>query len=137
MARVLFLDDSPARLRWARTNLGLGNHLDLAETAGQCCELLRRTLSDLSPDASEAYDLVFLDHDLGGETYVETTRGNSGSSVVRWIVRHRPPVGRFVVHSLNTPAANGMVADLRAAGYEAQYINFMRLVETTPWVSPS
>jgi hypothetical protein len=103
---ILFLDDDAAR----RTRF-LSEHptAETVETAIECIEAL----------ASTEWDEVWLDHDLGGEVYVSTRNENTGSSVVRWIVEHKPSVGKFYVHSLNTPAAEGMVIDLTRAGYQA------------------
>lgn len=118
--RVLFLDDNSARLRWARRELGPGNHLVLTETAEQT------VLALADP---QGWNLVFLDHDLGGETFVNPDEANTGSAVVRWIVANRPRVDWFVVHSLNAPAANRMVANLRGADCHASYMNFLKLVD--------
>ena len=60
---------------------------------------------------------AFLDHDLGGEVYVDSDRPDTGMEVVRWVEAHRPPVARFVVHSFNGKAAEAMVARLDEAGY--------------------
>jgi hypothetical protein len=49
---------------------------------------------------SQEWDEVWLDHDLG-----EDSEG-SGSDIVRHIVATRPSVDFFVVHSMNTVAAN-------------------------------
>jgi CheY-like chemotaxis protein len=114
--RVLFLDDMDARLRWATKNLG--DNLTLVVTAEDAIYELRQT---------DEFDVVYLDHDLGGETYVDPRRPDTGSGVVRWIVANKPKIGEVVVHSLNTPAANYMVQDLREAGYAASYIPFTTL----------
>lgn len=123
--RILFLDDNPARLQWATRELKPGNQLVLVETATQAIEQFH--LMGMLP--SWSWDLVFLDHDLGGTTYADPNDPNTGSGVVRWIVANRPKVDWLVVHSLNAPAANGMVASLRGADYHASYINFLKLVD--------
>lgn len=105
---VLFLDDSPER-RSRFTSLV--PHGQCVETAQECIDRL----------ASQSWDVVFLDHDLGGEAMMPTTHQNSGSAVVRWMIEQRSPVRYVVVHSLNSPAATGMVSDLKGAGYAAEY----------------
>lgn len=105
--KLLFLDDDPARrARFVSER----PHAEAVETAFECIEAL----------ASTEWDEVWLDHDLGGEVYVSTSNENTGSAVVRWIAQHMPKVGRFYVHSLNTPAAEGMVIDLQRLGYQAE-----------------
>lgn len=77
-------------------------------------------------DATPHADYVFLDHDLGGREFVDSTDENTGAEVVRWIAENKPSVGTFVVHSLNPPAGNRMAEDLRGMGYaviRAPFIN--------------
>lgn len=62
---------------------------------------------------SQAWDEVFLDHDLGSDSE------GSGSDIVKHIVATRPKVDMFVVHSMNAPAAERMVSDLVDADYKA------------------
>jgi hypothetical protein len=45
-----------------------------------------------------------LDHDLGGEIYVDTNYSNTGSEVVRWIEKNKPDIKEIVVHSYNSSA---------------------------------
>lgn len=115
--RILFLDDSPFRCRWARREFAVGNTLAVAATADEAVGML---------GSGPPFDAAYLDHDLEGE-HQDSSEPNTGAAVVRWIVANRPTIGRVVVHSLNAPAANRMVDDLRAAGYEAEYVNFLRL----------
>ena len=72
-----------------------------------------------SYDAIEAlkvnkYDLVLLDHDLGGRTYVDHTndKEDCGMRVAEYFMTHPEVVrthGPIIVHSLNGPAAQQMV----------------------------
>lgn len=76
------------------------------------------------------FELVFLDHDLGGEMFVSTADTNTGSEVVRWMVspeyeKHSPVV---IVHSHNEPAAVSMEHALAYAGLEVHRIDFRTLV---------
>lgn len=113
--KILFLDDDPNR-----GERFLREHGDVVwtKTARSTIDVL----FDFDP-----FDVVYLDHDLGGEVYVDSGREDTGMEVVRWVEANRPAVGRFVVHSLNYPAAAQMVGRLRDAGYEAEYVPFTRL----------
>ena len=104
-----------------RLALRAGRNVKAAADAKQCTDALAR----------QPWDLVCLDHDLGGQTYVPTTKGNSGSGVVRWMLAHKPTVGTVVVHSLNGPASQGMVSDLTRAGYAATHEPFFWMRERT------
>jgi len=76
------------------------------------------------------FDVVFLDHDLGGDVYVDPSNENTGSGVVRWILQNMESVGQptFVIHSLNTPAAEAMERDLGSPFEHVYRIPFTQLV---------
>lgn len=65
----------------------------------------------------EAFDMVFLDHDLGGEVFVDSSREDCGMEVVRFMEEHKPSAGRVVVHTMNPAAGQQMEQALVAAGY--------------------
>ncbi|UYN89915.1 MAG: hypothetical protein KIT08_01430 [Anaerolineales bacterium] len=109
MKWVLFLDDNEDRIEVAKRHFGkIGqSHLLIARTASQAIDFL----------AKATFDLVHLDHDLGGEVFVDSDREDCGMEVVRWMVENRPNVKEVVVHSWNIPAAGKMFAKLSQAGY--------------------
>ncbi len=72
-------------------------------------------------------EALFLDHDLGGETFVDPSSENCGMAVVRWMVEHKPEVERVFIHSLNVPAAMRMEQDLLAAGYWVRRTPFIQI----------
>lgn len=111
---ILFLDDSRERTRRFRS----------------CVP--NATIVHTSPDAitqlaSQEWDYVFLDHDLGGEEYVNSSRIDCGMAVVRWITDEKPNISHIIVHSLNAPAREEMVASLLAAGYDARGVPYINL----------
>jgi len=107
--RRLFLDDDPAR-----AEVFLAEHPDAVwvQTAPDCVARL-----------AETWDEVHLDHDLGGEHYVDPGREDCGMEVVRWLIREpRKHLrrARFVVHSHNMVAACVMAMEIRAMGYRVE-----------------
>jgi len=77
------------------------------------------------------YDLVFFDHDLGGETYVSTAEENTGSGVARWMVENQNNLqAQFVVHSLNHDGRKSILSILKSAGCECYEIPFVWLRQT-------
>lgn len=122
--RVLFLDDSPERAKAAKAAL-LCTHVT---TAKACIG----RLSDI-----EEWDVLYLDHDLGGDPIEEpSTRdanGDTGMSVVLYLLtagrQHRKRM-RVVVHSLNGPAAERMFIHLKGAGFQVERVPFTRLLQT-------
>lgn len=110
---ILFLDDDPRRTRRFRS------YYPSCSTAATALEMIK-----LLDGLSETADAVYLDHDLGRETFVDSDRSDCGMEVVRWIVENKPPVREFIVHSLNHYAAQTMVKLLRDSGYDAKAIPF-------------
>lgn len=104
---VLVLDDSRERLKAFRSQLPFA---DCVETAAEAIALLQQDFT---------YDYLFLDHDLGGETYTDSSLPETGMEVVRHLVANPQPIRAIVVHSLNDAARIEMREKLRAAGYNA------------------
>jgi hypothetical protein len=107
--RRLFLDDDPER---ASAFLEANQGAVWVQTVPECVEKL-----------AEPWDEVHLDHDLGGEHYVDTSREDCGMEVVRWLAnepRHHLRRARFTVHSHNMAAAFEMVYRIRALGYRVE-----------------
>ena len=70
-------------------------------------------------------DTVFLDHDLGGEVFVESEREDCGMEVVRFIVENKPEIRQIVVHTMNGVAGIEMRNKLMDAGYKnTDYVAF-------------
>jgi hypothetical protein len=111
--KILFLDDDPAR-----AEIFLADHPEAVwvETVGACIARLQ-----------EEWDEVHLDHDLGGEQFVDLSRDDCGMEVVRWLcLEPRPHLRRtqFLVHSHN-PMAGGMMAmQIRVAGFQVEHRPF-------------
>ena len=102
---VLFLDDSEERIKTFKEYCP---HAHIVTTAHECIRAID----------SQHWDFVYLDHDLGGETYVDSGREDCGFEVVRHILKTKPSIKRIIVHSHNTPAAQRMADALTCAGYK-------------------
>ena len=113
---ILILEDSKSRQKDFKRNLPCAT---IVETADACIKELN--------EATETWDWVFLDHDLGGNIFVDTYEKNTGSEVVRWICANKPKIKQLIVHSLNDEAAYGMVRDLTGAEYSAKHVPFLCL----------
>jgi len=111
---ILFLDDNPHR---TKRFLSAYPSAETVETAEACIEKLKK----------KEYHVVLLDHDLGGEAWVDSSRDDTGMAVVRWIQKNKPEVQHFIVHSHNTPAGEEMKAKLLDLGYAAEYKPFIKL----------
>jgi len=109
----LFLDDDPAR---AETFLSENPQAVWVETVAECLTRL-----------VENWDEVHLDHDLGGQTFVDTNENECGMEVIRWMCKEPRDHLRqtlFFVHTHNSVAGLLMVLQMRAVGYKAEFRPF-------------
>lgn len=107
--RRLFLDDDPERAA-----VFLRRHPDATWV---------QTVPDCLAKLAESWDEVHLDHDLGGEVYVQIDREDCGMEVVRWLAlepRKHLRRARFTVHSHNMVAAFEMTLRIRALGFRVE-----------------
>jgi hypothetical protein len=107
--RRLFLDDDPAR---ASVFLEANPDAVWVQTVAECVARL-----------AEPWDEVHLDHDLGGEHFVDSSREDCGMEVVRWLAKEpRPNLRRtkFTVHSHNLAAAFEMALRLQGLGHQVE-----------------
>lgn len=104
--KILVLDDDQYRLKQFQQRL-IGHVVHCTETASDTIKML----------SEESFDVVFLDHDLGGTAYVPSGPG-TGYEVAKWLSEHvdRKPK-QIVIHSFNAPGANNMKSLLPEAFY--------------------
>ena len=119
---ILFLDDDPNRaaIAYQRWSEDKRNRTIWMQTAAEAIDVLENY------DVDEAY----LDHDLGGNTFVNSEREDCGMEVIRWL-EERSPSGLekfqntlFVVHSHNYPAGHEMCARLTKLELNCKFIPF-------------
>ncbi len=111
---ILWLDDSPERtaVMYQRMTPRDQNRTIWTKTAAEAIDVLE--------NYSARLNLVYLDHDLGAETYVHSGREDCGMEVVRFLEkqpRERYKDCQMIVHSWNIPAGVKMTERLRAKGY--------------------
>jgi len=96
---ILILDDDQDRHIGFNTALiPQGHKLTSVYTAKECIEKL----------TNNTYDMVLLDHDLGGEVYVDSGL-NTGWEVAKWLYDNpdKKPE-RVIIHSYNPVGAHNM-----------------------------
>jgi CheY-like chemotaxis protein len=111
--RILFLDDNKYRHQKMKPIL---LH-DEAYTVAEAFDLLLK----------KKYDVVFLDHDLGGEEMVNSDRGDTGMEVAKLIADNEIIVDLVVVHSCNPAGASNMVSYLKQGGVNVIQVPFTQL----------
>ncbi len=116
--RVLFLDDDLSR-----------HKTFIAESAGHDVTYVMTAEAAISMLSIAPFDVICLDHDLGGETYV-SSYGNkpTGYTVAKWMAEKLTYKPRLVVvHSFNQVGAGQMLLVLKGAGFNAFYVPFSLL----------
>jgi DNA-binding NarL/FixJ family response regulator len=67
--------------------------------------------------AKELFDLVCLDHDLGGQVFVDSSEKNTGYQVAKYIKENNIKYKVCMIHSLNFMGAMRMKSVLPGAEY--------------------
>jgi CheY-like chemotaxis protein len=115
MKRILFLDDDTRRTAEFLARFGDDQYeITTVETADECIARL----------AGGTFDLVLLDHDLGGEIFCDSSREDCGMEVVRWLKRNGGSHGAFIIHTMNPVAGAAMYLDLKAIGFQVVQASF-------------
>jgi CheY-like chemotaxis protein len=105
--KVLFLDDDLNRHKQFKQHFGdESNSITYVETAEDAINALRST----------QFDSIFLDHDLGGKYYVESTE-DTGWGVAKWIAENLEYKPIIILHSLNPVGAVRMYNVLKDAKF--------------------
>ena len=112
--RIFILEDDPERIVWFKANLDTDN-LDITDLAEKGMELLHEN----------KYDIVFLDHDLGGEVFVDSNMFNTGHTVAKMIHETKNKVTPVVIHSWNSNGAQNMKWALSANKVKNTYLPFI------------
>lgn len=126
--RILILEDDLAwRMPIFRREL-IGHEVTHHDNAANLILALEE-----ANNSGNDFDLVFLDHDLGGKPpdyygqFTDPAGTNTGSEVVRWIVANQIKKWPVIIHSINSVEGPNMRTNLQNAGFEAHYIPFGEL----------
>ena len=98
---ILILEDNLERQEQFKKNL-VGHNIEITDSSKTAIQKL----------TNEKWNLLFLDHDLGGQVYVESGE-NTGYEVAEFLKfnnKHIPQ--NVIVHSLNVPGAQNILSVL-------------------------
>ncbi len=120
--RIFLLDDDKRRHEWFALRFK-GDFIDMANNVEQAQQLL----------STNAYDAIFLDHDLHPEHYNSSNADDTrtGFAIASWLASN-PELQRastIMVHTRNADGAMRMVEEMRRAGRSAEYVPFPLLTE--------
>lgn len=109
---VLFLDDDTHRTE---------TFVAKVETPQLKVRAAVDALSAIHYLRTEKFSQIFLDHDLGGQIYVDSETPNSGGQVVRWMSENRDRIDAetpIILHTMNPVGATYMYMVLKDAGFQ-------------------
>lgn len=95
--KILIVEDDFTRIKMFKSWL-IGFDYDVCEDADPAIEKVN----------NEKYDLIFLDHDLGGRVFVDSNDKNTGYQVAKAIVNSINKDSFVIIHSLNPVGAEKM-----------------------------
>jgi len=114
--KILILEDDGIRIGMLRKYFdSLGHDLTICTEAEEAIAALY--------DCGD-YDLLFLDHDLGGESFVDSSRDDTGAAVARWLANEETIYGQpysrhvaIVIHSMNPIGQRNILHILERGGF--------------------
>lgn len=98
MKKLFVLEDNPIRAEWFKKTFSNENDLIIVDNVQDAIT----HLSNNSPD------ILFLDHDLGGEAYVNSFNENTGYKLAEWIYKNEKSYKKIIIHSLNPVGVDNM-----------------------------
>lgn len=113
--RILILEDDPERITQFMQKL-VGHDVEVEMSTEGAIDLLENTLVP--------FDAMLLDHDLGGEVFVDSSREDTGMEFVRRLVETDHPKVPVGVHSANPGGRANMLGLLKQHGWPAEPMQF-------------
>ena len=95
--RIFILEDDHMRQHWFREHFKQHN-ITIVDNAKDAIKLL----------STEEFSFIMLDHDLGGEVFVDSEKENTGYQVAKALINTSNANKPVVIHSWNVPAAQRM-----------------------------
>jgi len=115
LIHTFVLEDDPNRIEWFQKQFG--ESMVHTDDVLEAIEILKNS----------TFDLIFLDHDLGGGAYMRGENGD-GIDLVEWMAKEESHVDvPIIIHSLNKPGADNMMAALKDTHSRVARVDFVTL----------
>ena len=112
--KIFILEDDKNRIEWFMDEFN-GNNITWIDNAYEAKPII----------LFEKFDIIFLDHDLGGKIYQDSKEENCGFQIAKIINDGVNLTTPIIIHSLNYPAAQNMKNEIK--------INHKAQTETIPF----
>lgn len=113
MKRIFILEDNKWRIQ-AFKNKFPDSELIIKQTASEAIELLSKDLN---------FDILFLDHDLGNQIFMNSEEENTGYQVAKFL-QDKEIKGEIIIHSMNYVGAKNIMSLLPKATYKPFIVLF-------------
>jgi response regulator of citrate/malate metabolism len=120
--KVFILEDDPNRMKTLRGVL-ISHEIVWSDTVDKAKELF---------DKEKPFDLILLDHDLGGEIFVDSELPNTGFQFVKFLAENKEAINnaQIILHTMNRPGAERMHHHLKDNGILGFMIPFPILLQS-------
>ena len=118
--KVFVLEDDPNRIETIKNRFGKKANFIFTVNIQEAKEKFN--------PVNENYDLIMLDHDLGGQVYVDSKENNTGAEFCRWILKNKFNLPQVIIHSHNIVGAEIMEEYLIKGGHNVLKIPFGNLI---------
>jgi len=89
---ILVIEDNPERIKWFRTQFNPSDQVWFSIDSKSAIKLISEV----------DFDLIFFDHDLGGEQNVNSSNENTGYQVAKYMrEKNYNMTAKVIIHSLN------------------------------------
>jgi len=78
----------------------------------------------------DKYDIIFFDHDLGGEQMVDSSEANTGYQLAKWIRSENMKFDQIVIHSCNPIGAANIEREVKGLAPDIIRLPFPILIKT-------
>ena len=112
--RIFILEDDLNRIKWFKKTLNSRINLDITDDV----DIGMNNLME------NQYDIIFLDHDLGGRQMVSSAERDTGYTVAKMIHTTKNKGLTVVVHSWNPEGAKNMIRVMEENGVNCIYSRF-------------
>ena len=97
--KIFILEDDPRRMEYFNNTFN-DYEIIWKKTAKEAIDFLKDNFNDM--------DYVFLDHDLGGKSFVSSSKENTGYTVALFISQNFDDFRKVIIHTMNPAGATNM-----------------------------
>jgi len=111
--KIFILEDDAKRTEWFNKKF-IQNEVIVSDNVKDALAILE----------SNDFDIFFLDHDLGGQVYVDSGEFNTGNTISKYLSENMRKQAPVVVHSWNAEGARSMLNNLLSKKIRCVYTPF-------------